>query len=99
MKTLITLLDFILKHGKIRNDAMFEAKTAKEFAEIDRHYLDKLGRYVAFIKQKMELWMFVPCKKVDGKWVILERPVDRLFSDAKPEGTIFDELKRLGCRR
>ena len=30
--------------------------------------------YANFLKQQLELWMFIPCKKVDGKWEILEEP-------------------------
>jgi hypothetical protein len=31
-------------------------------------------RRVAFGKQTLELWMFVPCKLVDGVWMVLEEP-------------------------
>jgi hypothetical protein len=27
-----------------------------------------------FLKQVLEIWMFVPCKFVDGVWVVLEEP-------------------------
>lgn len=30
--------------------------------------------YANFLKQKLELWMFVPCKFVEGVWVVLEEP-------------------------
>lgn len=30
--------------------------------------------YVNFVKQILELWMFVPAKLVDGVWVVLEEP-------------------------
>lgn len=29
---------------------------------------------VEFGRQKPELWMFMPCKLVDGAWVVLEEP-------------------------
>lgn len=29
-------------------------------------------KYALFLKQKLEIWMFVPCKLVDGIWVVLE---------------------------
>lgn len=32
-------------------------------------------RYAKFIKQPLELWMFVPCKLVDGVWEILDFPI------------------------
>jgi hypothetical protein len=40
-------------------------------------YIQKLHLLVAyanFLSQKLELWMFVPCKLVDGVWVVLEYP-------------------------
>jgi len=30
--------------------------------------------YTKFLSQKLELWMFIPCKFVDGVWVCLEEP-------------------------
>lgn len=30
--------------------------------------------YSKLLKQKLELWMFTPCKLVDGVWVVLEEP-------------------------
>lgn len=31
--------------------------------------------YATFLKQTLELWMLVPCKLVDGVWVVLKKPV------------------------
>lgn len=31
-------------------------------------------KYAKFLKQPLEKWMFVPCKLVDGIWVVLEEP-------------------------
>jgi len=36
--------------------------------------LTVIHNYKNFLKQKRELWMFVPCKFVDGAWVVLECP-------------------------
>lgn len=30
--------------------------------------------YSKFLKQPLELWMFVPCELVDGVWEVLEEP-------------------------
>lgn len=30
--------------------------------------------YANLLKQPLKLWMFVPCKLVDGVWVVLEQP-------------------------
>lgn len=35
----------------------------------------QMVKYGLFLKQILELWMFVPCKLVDGVWVVLEEPV------------------------
>lgn len=34
----------------------------------------KLENHVDFLIQKLELWMFVPCKFVEGIWVVLDHP-------------------------
>ena len=36
--------------------------------------LTDIFKYEMFLRQKLELWMFVPCKLVDGVWVVLEEP-------------------------
>lgn len=30
--------------------------------------------YSKFLKQQLEIWMFIPCKLVDGVWVVMEEP-------------------------
>ena len=35
----------------------------------------QMVKYGLFLRQKLELWMFVPCKLVDDVWIILEEPV------------------------
>lgn len=35
---------------------------------------DGCFKYANFLKQKLQLWMFLPCKLVDGVWVVLEEP-------------------------
>jgi len=32
----------------------------------------QMVKYALFLKQKLDLWMFVPCKLVDGIWIALE---------------------------
>lgn len=36
--------------------------------------LNNIHNYANFLKQSLELWMFIPCKLVDGVWVVLEEP-------------------------
>lgn len=31
---------------------------------------------IEFGKQTLQIWMFVPCKLVDGVWVVLEEPIE-----------------------
>lgn len=39
-------------------------------------HLEKVVNYSDFLIQKLKIWMFVPCKLVDGVWVVLKEPVD-----------------------
>lgn len=39
-----------------------------------------------FLSQKLELWMFVPCKLVEGVWVVLEEPKCECFTEYDREG-------------
>lgn len=46
-------------------------------------HLEKLFLYASFLVQKLELWMFIPCKLVDSIWIVLEEPnkEDYIFED------------------
>jgi len=44
-------------------------------------YIVKTGEYCKFLRKKLELWMFVPCKLVDGVWVVLEKPAENMWND------------------
>ena len=35
--------------------------------------LCKIRNYANFLKKPLEIWQFVPCKLVDGVWVVLEK--------------------------
>lgn len=43
------------------------------------YYFGKMLNYASFLRQKLELWMFVPCKLVEGVWVVLEEPEEKSF--------------------
>jgi len=60
MKNLISMTDFVLEQNKRE--------------EVCREDFIKCSRYANFLKQPLELWMFVPCKLIDGVWVVLEKP-------------------------
>lgn len=40
----------------------------------DYEYRFLRDKFDDFLKQPLELWMFVPCKLVDGVWAVLEEP-------------------------
>lgn len=57
MKNLIGMTDFVMQESSNRDIVSFA---------------QKVYDYANFMSQKLELWMFVPCKLVDGVWVALE---------------------------
>lgn len=61
MINLIPMVDFVLGQRK------------KEDTDNIRRFWG-CERYANFLKQPLELWMFVACKLVDGAWVVLEEP-------------------------
>lgn len=64
MKRLIGMTDFVLAETKLWSG------NENESYEIAKSCL----KYAQFLKQPLELWMFVPCKLVYGVWVVLEEP-------------------------
>jgi len=63
MKKLISMTDFVLEQ---------ELELRNYFEYDNREALVKIFNYAHFLKQPLELWMFVPCKLVDGVWVVLD---------------------------
>lgn len=68
MKNLIGMVDFVLNQGET---STFDADQGDWYFK-EQSKLDKIRSYANFLKQPLELWMFVPCKLVDGVWVVLE---------------------------
>lgn len=64
MKKLISMVAFVLQETKLWSGNEYESY------EIAKSCL----KYAQFLIQKLELWMFIPCKLVDGVWVALEEP-------------------------
>jgi len=61
MKKLISMTDFIISETNKSNG--------------NKSMLcNKFVHYTNFLKQPLELWMFVPCELIDGVWVVLEEP-------------------------
>lgn len=43
-----------------------------------KQYFILRNNYDNFLLQPLEIWMFVPCKLVDGVWVVLEEPKEEM---------------------
>jgi hypothetical protein len=79
----------------------------REF-DLDNHKIVEFrDNYDNFLSQILELWMFVPCKLVNGVWVVLEEPFndgenDQYYSSAMQEyqeakdRVLFDGFKFKG---
>ena len=68
MKNLIGMVDFVLNQGET---STFDTDQGDWYFK-EQSKLDKIRSYANFLKQPLALWMFVPCKLVDGVWVVLE---------------------------
>lgn len=80
MKNLIPITDFVLK--EMNNLILNGAGSV----------VAKIGNYARFLRQTLEIWMFVPCKLVDGVWFVLEEPKDYYWFENNVELTrTFDE--------
>lgn len=67
----MSMVDFVLKQMNIFNSIICEDRF-----ELENHITlkTKIENYANFLKQPLELLMFVPCKLVDGVWVVFEKP-------------------------
>lgn len=72
MKKLISMTDFIFKTSDNPSKLGFKGD------------LYIIRQYAKFLKQLLELCMFVPCKLVDGVWVVLEEPKEKDFWESMP---------------
>jgi hypothetical protein len=77
MKNLISMTDFVLKQIKSKSN----------------YKIEKIDNYANFLKQPLELWMFIPCDLIQGKIVILNEENNH-YQQAK-ERCLFEgfELK------
>jgi len=60
MKNLISMRDFVLN--------IYKTKSPESG-------FYPIIRYAEFLSLKLEIWMFVPCKLVDGVWVVLKKTI------------------------
>ena len=75
MKKLISMTDFVLE--QIQNSKY------EEFHQVNETFVNKVCAYANFLKQPLELWMFVPCDE-DGN--VLEEPQLKTIRNS------FDEI-------
>jgi len=58
-----------------------QSDMVKDMLAIDAIQWKMVGDYAKFIIQLLEIWMFIPCKLVDGVWVVLEEPYNDGMND------------------
>ena len=83
MERLISMTDFVLD--------------GQETADYIKLY-NGCFKYAKFLSQKLELWMFIPSKLINGVWVVLEEPnindfKSKHFCESGECKAYFDELK------
>lgn len=49
--------------------------------------LNRIYKNAEFLKQPVELWMFVPCKLVDSKWIPMEEPKKQYIYSWNPNAS------------
>ena len=79
MEKLISMTDFVLEQLSIK-------QSTSEFKEVVKNY-------VRFLKQPLQLWMFVPCKLVDGVWMVFEEPHPFKEGDCKEQNKLVTDIR------
>lgn len=89
MKKLMSMTAFVLWQIKIKKQTIKECekfdKGYEYVIDAESRFNENIENYANFIIQKLELWMFVPCKLVDGIWVVLKEPYYKDFYTPMPE--------------
>lgn len=67
MEKLTSMVDFVLECTK--------KSPLEPYEQVNETFINKVINYANFLKQPLEIWMFVPCKLVGDVWVVLEEPV------------------------
>lgn len=70
MEKLISMKDYVLEQSKIG----MEVQSISHQHSNRAHRFEKIVKYANFLKKELNIGMFVPAKKVDGVWVVLEEP-------------------------
>lgn len=94
MERLISMTEYVLRFDK---PIGFYADKL-DYQEGQSNAMSYVISYANLLSKKLELWMFVPCKFIEGVWVALEEPKnyniweDLHFNNGKNNGTIgFEE--------
>lgn len=69
MRKLISMTDYVLE---VITDKT--GKSTLDYRDYAYNKMLKIENYANFLKQKLSIEMFVPCKLVEGVWVVLEEP-------------------------
>lgn len=69
MGKLISMTDFVLSLNTKKLPKGFDKHISDSF-----EFSTKCIKYANFLKQELNIGMFVPAKKVNGVWVVLEEP-------------------------
>lgn len=89
---LISITDFVLQeHNKFCDFPYKELEKEYNYALT---LIAKFRNYAEFLKQKLSLEMFVPCKLVEGVWVVLKKPdADYYMNVTEKDLKEFQEAK------
>lgn len=71
MEHLISMTAFVLEQC---NNENIGKKMTRFGSRMFDYIWSVIFGYAKFLNLKLEIWMFIPCKLVDGVWVVLEEP-------------------------
>jgi len=90
MEKLISMTEKVLELQTQLKRCIEQSMPFTDLQSLKQSIQDKIFKHANLLSQKLELWMFVPCKKVNGVWVVLEEPFndgqnDNYYSSALQE--------------
>lgn len=92
MERLISMVAFVLEQIKVKKNKIEESeknKTGYQYViDAESYFNYVVESFANFLSQKLELWMFVPSKLVEGAWVVLE---ECIYKDGVHIYLNFDE--------
>lgn len=73
---------------------MAELISMVEFVLTDKYTATGHKNYATFLKQPLEIWQFVPCKLINGVWVVLEEPIFEELLPMNEMDKIYEEYQQ-----